>query len=86
MMRKHILWALPGLSLLLASCADGQVIDASGEASGGTQAGGGGLAFMFMVLTIVVITLLLFALDRIRRARLEAEEAREAADREQAKA
>ena len=85
-MRKHVLWAFPGLALLLASCTDGQVIDSSGEASGGTQAGGGGLAFMFMVITIVVITLLLFALDRIRRARLEADEARQAEEREQASA
>ena len=78
MMRKHFWWSIPGLSLLLAACSDGQLIDASGEAGGGDQKGGGGLAFMFMVVTIVVITLLMFALDRIRRRKLEAEEAREA--------
>ena len=82
-MRRHIWLTVSGLALFLAGCTDGQIIDSSGEAGGGDQAGGGGLAFRFMVVVIVVITLLLFALDRIRRARLEAEEAREAAAREQ---
>jgi heme/copper-type cytochrome/quinol oxidase subunit 2 len=79
MMRKYLVAAMGALTLLLAGCTqDGQLIDASGEAGGGSQQGGGGLAFIFMTVTIVVIVLLMFALDRIRRARLEAEEARQA--------
>ena len=87
MMRKQYWLALGAASLVLAGCStDGQLIDASGEAGGGTQAGGGALAFIFMVVTIVVMVLAMFALDRIRRRKLEAEEAREAAEREQANA
>ncbi|MFZ4516468.1 MAG: hypothetical protein ACOYN3_09190 [Acidimicrobiia bacterium] len=72
-------WLLAGLAVFAAACSnDGQLIDASGEASGGTQAGGGALAFIFMVATIVVMVLALFMLDRIRRSRLEADDARQA--------
>jgi len=77
-MRKCLWTIAAAATLVLAGCTDGQLIDASGEAGGGSQQGGGGLAFIFMTVTIVVIALLMFALDRIRRSRLEAEEAREA--------
>lgn len=82
MKRSYKWWILAGLTVLAAGCGnDGQFIDASGEASGGTQAGGGALAFIFMVVMIVVMVLALFALDRIRRRRLEADDARQAESR-----
>lgn len=86
-MRKSYWWTMAALGVLLAGCSnDGQIIDASGEASGGKQAGGGALAFIFMVAVVVVIVALLFAMDRIRRRRLEMAEAKEAAEREKSNA
>jgi hypothetical protein len=82
-MRIRLALVLAAATTLLAGCNDGQLIDASGEASGGTQAGGGALAFIFMVITIVAIALLLFALDRMRKRRLEADDTAQAAANEQ---
>jgi hypothetical protein len=50
-------------SAVLAGCSDGQLVDAGGEN------GGGGLAFVVMVLFIALFTASLFYMDHVRKRR-----------------
>lgn len=56
---------LVGAVVLLASCGDGQVIDASGEN------GGGGLAFVAMCVMIFVFVAALFFVDKVRSRKMD---------------
>jgi len=48
---------------VLTGCSDGQLVDAGGER------GGGGLAFVLMVLFISLFTASLFYMDHVRKRR-----------------
>jgi len=48
---------------VLSGCSDGQLVDAGGER------GGGGLAFVLMVLFIALFTASLFYMDHVRKRR-----------------
>ena len=50
-------------AVALTGCSDGQLVDAGGER------GGGGLAFVVMVLFIALFTASLFYMDHVRKRR-----------------
>jgi len=56
---------LAGAVLLLASCSDGQLINAGGEN------GGGGLAFVAMCIMIFVFIATLFFVDKVRSRKMD---------------
>lgn len=58
------------IALMVSSCGNdrgGVIVDASGEAGGGTQPGGGGFAFVILFLVITGSVLGMFAMDRIKK-------------------
>ncbi len=65
-MRRHVqALLLVGTVLLLASCSNGQLVDASGEN------GGGGLAFVSMCIMIFVFIAALFFVDKVRSRKMD---------------
>jgi hypothetical protein len=55
--------ALAAAGLALSGCSDGQLVDAGGHR------GGGGLAFVVMVLFIALFAASLFYMDHVRKRR-----------------
>ncbi len=57
------LGAIAAAAVLLTACTDGQAVDAGGDR------GGGGLAFVLLVLFVVLFGVSLFAMDHVRKRR-----------------